>query len=277
MPVIRTQWSKEEFRLVAERVAQIESAHRNLVSAVDAAQREVLPELRWRKMPKGPSGFVGLMPYLNTARTRSVSVPASAPPPISPPLEDRQGIDSEASMTPPHFGAPPPEQPTLEETLLPVKAYLSDFLAEVMVDSLRKLLTNGEIARVLRSVVNGEIPTVIQEDRPKHSAFVPTVAIKSDRLTLLICGFLPHQQNQFVQAFPKVHFRFWYSQNPSTGIEQLREKAKTADTVLFKMEQTSHTAVQVVQSLGKPIVRVTGGGQAMLQAIERAVSSSTHH
>jgi len=139
------------------------------------------------------------------------------------------------------------------------------------VDSVKKLLTNGDIARMLRSLQNGTMPEVAVASPPRHSPVGAASAVKERKLDCLVCGFKPHQQSELNARGVGLglHLRFWYAEKPNEGMEVLRQKVQSADVVLFSMEATSHSAVNIAQSANKRIVRVTGGMSTMLEMLQK--------
>ena len=231
--------------------------------AVKTVQASVLAPDRLRKHITGFQHLRGFMPTLE--RLRALGAPtAKATPPASLTTDVMEPAKPPIATAQPDAG----ELYVAESEGAQVKDILSSFIADILVDATRKLLTNGEIARVLRSMAQGQAPTVIHEDRaPRHNpAPFPQIA-KGNGRHILLCGFKPHQQAAFMQAFPGTHLKFWYAERPNEGLGVLKEKATGADVVLFTMEATSHSAVAVVQALGRKIVRVTGGSTAMMTAL----------
>jgi hypothetical protein len=170
--------------------------------------------------------------------------------------------------------------PTPQEavSLAGIKDALSTAIADVLVEAMRKVFTHPDVAAALSQFHLGQMPTVVREEAPRarHSPEQSQTDKKAKRVVLL-CGFKPHQQHQFLQAFPDLHLKFWFSDRPGAGLETLREKARSADTVLCTMEATSHAAVQVVQSTGARLVRVTGGASSMMAALVTEVARSAQH
>ena len=256
----RIFWNKRENETVAQACLDKYGYGKWPISewkAVIECQTVLFPQRR-RSYILGKSHLKTFLPVLERMKAKGAPAPASAE--TEPP---RAHVEASA---PPAFDAG--ELYVAESEGAQIKDILSSFIADILVEATRKLLTNGEIARVLRSMAQGQAPTVSHEDRaPRHNpAPFPQIA-KGGGKTILLCGFKPHQQAAFMQAFPGTHLKFWYAERPNEGLGVLKEKAAGADVVLFTMEATSHSAVAVVQALGKKIVRVTGGSTAMMTAL----------
>jgi hypothetical protein len=150
----------------------------------------------------------------------------------------------------------------------------SDFLAAVLTETIKKFLTQSDIARILRNIQLGSMPEIAREQvAPREKPPTPKQEIAQEvaRLpVLLLCGFKPHQQSAFLnyQFAKPVRLKFWHDSGQGYGV--LAAKATGADAVFFTMEATSHNAVKIVVNLKGPrIFRVTGAGSSMVAAIEK--------
>lgn len=272
-------WNREEKLKIVDAFFD-KYGHGELPISITKAVTEVqkmLPEARQRTL-KGPSQFLDLVDMIN-ARRVTIAAEQPAPTPEQP-TSPAPPAEPTAPPPPAEPTAPPEHvtawvEPTVEAPAIDfvaIRATLSDMLSDlvagVLVDSVKKLLTNGEIAAMLRSLQNGVLPTAIVEDKPRHNPLPPNVA-RLSKPTYLLCGFKPHQQNTFLQAFPDFHLKFWYAERPGEGMEVLRQKATNADAILFTMEATSHSAVAIASTVNRRIIRVTGGSTAMVAALER--------
>lgn len=282
------RWTKKEWqRLVDECLQRYGYGDWTLsnIAAVRSVQKEILPEARQRP-PGSMKGNDNIKPFhalIAAAKKKGLAGDADTAPPQekAPPLRDWMLTDLGLDKPPFPDLADKPLTPAIPSTSEPtersVTDVLSTFIAGVLVESVKKLLTNGEIARMLRSLQNGGMPSVAvdsSEGQPRHSPVGASSAPpKEQKLSCLVCGFKGHQQSEInartATGYEKLHLRFWYAENPNEGITVLKQKAQSADVVLFSMEATSHTAVATVQTVGKRIVRVTGGMNAMLDALQR--------
>jgi len=272
----RIHWTKEEMALLARACIDEHGSGKWSISpqlAVKRIQAQVLPPERCRSL-KSLASAEAVAPFIRVLEAqkakcrviRDAPAPAPAPAPQQEETFEDVGVLATTSrvLEAMREEPAPAPAPALKAVLVDVA---SDLIAEVLVESVRKLLTHPDVARMLNTWQLGHMPAVVRtEPVPKHNP-VPASAPKADQLSLLVCGFKPHQQSQFLTAFPDLHLRFWYAERPNEGLNVLKEKARGADAVLFTMEATSHSAVAVVQALGRKIVRVTGGGTAMQAAI----------
>lgn len=279
----RIYWNKGGMRALAQLLIKHygPTGPVSIIGAVDKLQKIVLPENRQRVINSKDclTRFLPIYEEVKAEAERSnpphplsaLPIAAAAPPAVEQqktpaPLPQTEGpaVLQEAGPS----AAPLNVSEALKEAL-------SDFLSDTVIRAVNKVLTSPDVAGALHRLMLGRMPGVIreQEDSPaaltKHSPLMPQGAEKRERRTFLLCGFKPSQQHQFLQAFPDMHLKFWYAEKPNDGLSQLREKARSADYVLLTMEATSHAAVQVVQSVGTRLVRVTGGASAMMEALNR--------
>jgi hypothetical protein len=294
----RIKWTKQEWQKLADECLKrygYDAWPVSNIAAVRVVQKDILPENRRRprgsmkgkdnikpfhslidKAKKDPPDaygkFQALGKHMHEHPTLSVA-PAQAP--VASSMEST--LEKEVGNVYTSYTPPAQEMlerfPAAEKTVTEV---LSTFIAGVLVESAKKLLTNGEIARMLRSLQNGVMPEVIVDsDLKKHNPFAPEAKLnpRIRQLECLVCGFRGHQQSEInsrtAVGFETLHLKHWFAENPNEGLTVLKQKAAASDVVLFSMENTSHSAVEAVQTLGRRIVRVTGGQTSMLAALQK--------
>lgn len=201
---------------------------------------------------------------------------------------DRPEAPNMVKSEPPVAVAPPPPPATPTPTPAPtsdeLKDMLSTYLADVLLDTVKKLLVNGEVARMLNHLRHGMMPEVIREaptaaaapSPGKHNP-EPVQAPRKQKPVVLLVGLKSHQQQQFVTAFPELHFKFWFTERGAAGadLNLLKEKAAASDYVLCTMEATSHQAVAMVEKAGRKVLRITGGQSTMKRALEQIKEKET--
>jgi hypothetical protein len=270
------RWTDKEWRRVADECLRLYGYgdwNISIVAAVRSAQKSVIAEHRQRSTMKGTDNIKPILPILAELK--------SGPPVMPPPLSKAEQVINEAldqaegaqakNTVWENFKEVVPPAPTYREERS-VTDVLSTFIADVLVESVKKLLTNGEIARMLRSLQNGSMPSVAVDSTPatKHNPVPRSYVTRERKLECLVCGLKGHQQsevNNRTVGLSNLHLRYWYADNPNDGITVLKHKAEASDVILFSMEATSHSAVAAVQALGKRIIRVTGGMTTMLDTL----------
>lgn len=150
----------------------------------------------------------------------------------------------------------------------------SSFVADVLVESVRKFLTHADIARMLRSVrLSGEAEISREESSPRHKPDLSAEPEKTEVPSLLLCGFKPNQQASLMSAIQTnarpCRIKFWYADAPGSRLNVLSEKAKSAEAAFFTMEASSHSAVLTAQKSRTKVLRVTGGTQSMVNAVHK--------
>jgi len=268
-PEEKIRWTKAEWLQLAEECLKRNGYGAWRVSPVAAirAVQTILPKDRQRSNMKGADNIKPLAALLSQLRARGPVLHAPAPPVLPPapsPALPPESIPVR-DMLPragPSFSLSP------ERTVTDV---LSTFLADVLVESVKKLLTNGDIARMLRSLQNGVLPQMAVDSAPRHNPMGMS-APREKKLECLVCGFKGHQQSEIntrTAQLGRLHIRFWYAESSNENLTVLKHKAESSDVVLFTMEASSHNAVDVVKSMHKRIIRVTGGMTTMLEMLQK--------
>lgn len=189
---------------------------------------------------------------------------AAAAQPIEPEPEP-ENVTPEGE--PPAEAEAQPDRPSMEDLLVHACA---GFLERVAVEFVRRLSHNADILGALASIQGRtiELPTTTKPPQIslpvyKHNP-LPQGEDRDRPPTVLVCGLKSHQQSAALTAINgRLNLKFWYAAKPNEGINTLREKAKVADKVLVITEATSHTAVNTIESMGKKVVRITGGGTTL--------------
>lgn len=262
----RVVWTQAENEVMTNAIIQQFGTKptMSLQQMATAMQAKVLPPERQRGLIHTAASVDALRKVYEPAlkRAQRGAAPVINPSPakvetVTPVIEERQPV--------------PEAAPDLRRLLVEAAG---TFLSDVLVDAIQKTLTRAEIANVLHSIQMGTLPSLVVEQtapRPKHN---PAPADGSStpadgKPVVLVCGFKPHQQSVFQPEHPALRLRFWYAEQPTQGLEVLRQKAGGADAVAFAMEATSHSAVRMAETVCRRIVRVTGGAASMHGALRR--------
>lgn len=169
--------------------------------------------------------------------------------------------------------ATPSYEPTIADTLVQAAA---EFLERVVVATVKRVLTNSEIASMLRSLQNGAMPDLVVEDRSSYNGAkhnpLPQSEAKGKLPVVLVMGMKPHTWANLQSKFNgRLTLRFWYEEGgKGRNLNSLREKAQGLPLAVATMDQMSHAAVQTVEAVGCRAIRVTGGIESMQTALETA-------
>lgn len=266
----RVYWNPIEMQKVAEQTVALRKQNPalSIIRAVDAAQKMALPPER-QKTVNGSKNIEPLEPLIK-------SIEAEAKQEKEKPAEI-QPVESAPIELPEVEHVPEPE--AVAEQEVEYREYSTEgllvhavagFLEKVAIETVRRIMANPDIVGTLLRLQDGRVPEITRPlvSVPKHNP-EPTSVDRPKVPTVLVCGLKGFQQSAVMNAINgRLNLKFWYAAKPGEGVQVLKEKAKNADRVVMTMDATSHSAAQVVESLGKKITRILGGGTTISTTLD---------
>lgn len=254
----RIRWTDAELALLAKEVIYkygwpIKDGKTTLQYAVQKIQHILPLERRRNNLAAGKQAVVAVYKALD----RLVGQPATTP---LPPVIEVPPAPPERPPTPPAPATPGAYTPGVEDVL-------STWLAGILKDTVRKLLVDGDIAKVLRNLSYNQVPDVVHTTTPKHNPEALSEP-KVGKTKVLLCGVRPDQQGHYQSTFEDLHFRFyWSDKKASHNASALREKMMWADVIVFKMDATSHNDTETSKGLGKKVIKISGSTSSIMDAL----------
>jgi hypothetical protein len=144
-----------------------------------------------------------------------------------------------------------------------------NWLTGIIKASLKRLMVDPEFTPILNAILPKPegVTAASVANGVRHSPEILRTEPRKDRTKVLVCGILPNQQSQFSQTFPDLHLKFWFSDRAGQGLDTLKAKAKWADKIFHKMDQSSHSVSQTVKAVGKSSTPVNGSVSAMMNVL----------
>jgi len=235
----RIVWTDEEILAIAKQALEYQEVHEwSDTIAADYAQRVILPVERHRLLNSKPAAvkvirkmcelrdhhMQGVVEELESVNTKEMAL----------------SVTEELKKIP--YGSF-----AHQEIIIHTLSALGE---EVMVNIIKRAITNPEIAPLIRQFLNQQMPTVsVAESIPKHNP--EPVQIKNNRRTptILICGMksnVIHNPQSFVNG--KLRLKFF--NNGETNFEKLMDKASDSDRVIVCTEAFPHRGYEYIKRAG---------------------------
>lgn len=147
-------------------------------------------------------------------------------------------------------------------------------LERVFVETAKRLLTNPDVAPLIRSFILRQVPdTHAEHAPPKHKPPAPAAPTAEKPLPrVLVCGMQNYHHGTLQSAMDgKLQLRFWHDDGTKgSRITELEQKAKGVDWAVCPIGETSHTVIGVLQKASVRIERTTGlGVSSVMSALNK--------
>jgi hypothetical protein len=250
------QWTWAEMKMLAQII--VNEQHRNPKLDIIAATKEAQKSL-----------LVG--------RRRNIRTAAHVSNKLREFVKELQSKTPEPIVSVAPAPAPVPVLAAQKDPELSLEDQLVDVCATFLEKVIREALGRLEIPSLPTAASKIDLPSMlapILAKRPKHDPQPESGDAKKRLPVVLVCGLKGFQQSPIERAMTnRLRLKFWYQESPNERLQELKDKAAGADHVLFSIEATSHTAVGIVEGMGKRFLRCPGASSAIIRTLESLADS----